>query len=170
MTMKILFLDIDGVLALPKNYSTQRNKLHAKDRHAKGLGVPYMWDEKCVVALNRFIRMNDLEIVLSSDWRIHFTMDEIDMIFRINGVAKSPIGFTVRGGKMSASLEYNRVAEIQDWVETNRIAMWCAVDDMDLSKLGTRFVQTDERMGFAEKGFIEKMENALYPESRFAQQ
>ena len=168
--MKILFLDIDGVLALPKNYATQRNKLHAKDRHAKGLGVPYMWDEKCVIALNRFIRMNDLEIVLSSDWRMHFTMDEIDMIFKINGVAKSPIGFTVLGGKMSASLEYNRVAEIEEWVEINRVAMWCAVDDMDLSKLGTRFVQTDERMGFAEKDFIEKMENALYPESRFAQQ
>jgi hypothetical protein len=168
--MKILFLDIDGVLALPKNYATQRNKLHAKDRHAKGLGVPYMWDEKCVIALNRFIRMNDLEIVLSSDWRMHFTMDEIDMIFKINGVAKSPIGFTVRGGKMSAALEYNRVAEIEDWVEINRVAMWCAVDDMNLSKLGTRFVQTDERTGFAAKGFIEKMENALYPESRFAQQ
>jgi hypothetical protein len=34
---------------------------------------------------------------------------------------------------------------------------------MNLSGLGERFVQTDERMGFGARGFIEKSEYALFP-------
>lgn len=161
--MKIVFLDIDGVLATPRQYNTVRTKLYKKDRHAGGLGIPYMWDERCVIAFNRFILMNDVEIVLSSDWRTHFTMDEMDMICKINGVAKSPIGFTPVFERITEKdYEGTRVREIQSWVAENNVAMWCAVDDMDLSALGSRFCKTDERMGFGATGFNEKIENALY--------
>jgi hypothetical protein len=162
--MKILFLDIDGVLATPKQYNTVRTKLYSRDRHAEGLRVPYMWDERCVIALNRFLRMNDVEIVLSSDWRRHFTIDELDQIFKINGVAKSPIGITAKlnKNKMSEDLESIRVREINAYVEENGYHTWCAVDDMDLSALGSRFAKTDERMGMGQRDFVEKLEKAMY--------
>jgi hypothetical protein len=163
--MRTVFLDIDGVLATPKQYGTQRNKLYARDPWAKELRIPYMWDEHCVIAFNRFIRMHDVEIVMSSDWRRRFSLENIDKIFKINGVAKSPIAFTpiAQKEKMSEDLGSLRAREIQEYVKVNKITTWCAVDDMNLSGLGERFVQTDERMGFGARGFIEKAEYAMFP-------
>jgi hypothetical protein len=162
---RIIFLDIDGVLATPKQYATRRNKLYKKDSTAAGLGIPYLFDEKCVIAFNRFILMNDVEIVLSSDWRRHFDMGEIDTIFKINGVAKSPFSFTkiFEKEKLTEDLESIRVREIKDWLDNNEYELWCAVDDMDLSALGHQFVQTDERMGFGDRDFFHKVEAAMYP-------
>lgn len=166
--MKVVFLDIDGVLATPRQYATRRNKLYSKDRHAQGLNIPYMWDERCVIAFNRFLLMNNVEIVLSSDWRTRFTMDEMDMICKINGVAKSPIAFTPRFDKITEAerLGSVRAREIQAWISENSIAMWCVVDDMDLGVLGTRFVQTDERMGLGATGMVDRLEDALYAFNR----
>lgn len=162
---RIIFLDIDGVLATPKQYATRRTKLYKKDSTAAGLGIPYLFDEKCVIAFNRFIRMNDVEIVLSSDWRIHFNLEEIDTIFKLNGVAKSPFSFTEIFEKetLSEDLETIRVREIKAWLIKNQPHLWCAVDDMDLSALGHQFVQTDERMGFGDRDFFRKVEEAMYP-------
>jgi hypothetical protein len=167
--MKVVFLDIDGVLATPKQYGTVRTKLHKRDRYAYGLDIPYMWDERCVVVFNRFIRMNDAQIVISSDWRTRFTMDEMDMICKINGLAKSPIAFTPQFNKITQeeTLESIRVREIQAWTYENKIAMWCAVDDMDLGALGTRFVQTDERMGFGVQGMVDRLEDSLYVSNQY---
>jgi len=133
----------------------------------KDLRIPYLWDERCIVAMNRFLRTHDVEIVLSSDWRLHFSLDEMDRICKFNGLAKSPIGFTTVQGSTVHKLESYRVAEIQAYVAEHKIEQWCAVDDMDLSELGTRFAQTDERMGCAATGFIEKLEHAIFPELRF---
>ena len=162
---KIIFLDIDGVLATPKQYGTRRTKLYKKDSTAAGLGIPYLFDEKCVIAFNRFILMNDVEIVLSSDWRRHFNIEEIDTIFKINGVAKSPIAYTKIFDKetMTEDLESIRVREINDWLSNNECSLWCAVDDMDLSALGHKFLKTDERMGFGERDFFRRLEAVLYP-------
>lgn len=161
--MKIVFLDIDGVLATPKQYSTKRNKLWAKDSAAARLGIPYMFDERCVIAFNRFILMNDVEIVMSSDWRRHFDEEEIDTIFKINGVAKSPIGYTKIFEKetMTEDLESIRIREINDFLDNNDYELWCAVDDMDLSGLGYQFVQTDERMGFGARNFGQSLAAAM---------
>jgi len=163
--MKVIFLDIDGVLATPRQYGTVRTKLYSRDGSAAELRVPYMWDERCVIALNRFIRTHNLQIVLSSDWRLHFSEEQINRIFIINGVAASPIGFTPRLAKEESteSLESIRVREIQAWLQSTPVDAWCAVDDMDLSGLGERFARTDDRMGFGARGFNEKITQALYP-------
>jgi hypothetical protein len=163
--MKVIFLDIDGVLATHKQYGTARTKLYSRDNEASILRIPYMWDERCVVAFNRFLRTHDLRIVLSSDWRLHFNPEQINQIFIINGVAASPIGFTPRLAKenLSESLESIRVREIQLWLKSFPAETWCAVDDMDLSELGERFARTDERMGFGARDFADKITRALYP-------
>ena len=160
---RVIFLDIDGVLATPKQYATRRTKLYKRDSTAAGLGIPYLFDEKCVIAFNRFILMNDVEIVLSSDWRRHFDIDELKTIFKINGVAKVPISVTEQLNKESfyENLESIRVREIQKWLDDNPTETWCAIDDMDLSALGDRFVQTDERMGIGARDFLQKLEKVL---------
>jgi len=162
--MKVIFLDIDGVIALPRQYAIPRNKFQSKNPSAKNLNIPYPWDERCIKVLNRFILEHNLYVVLSSDWKLHYTMDEIEKIFNWNGVATSPIGFTKMTNPDLSQLEEYRVNEIQDWVKQNKIETWCAIDDLDLSALGERFVKTDERMGIAEKGMISRLEKALYPQ------
>ena len=167
--MKVIFLDIDGVLAIDKNFGTRKEKLWKKDKIAEQLKVPYMWDEKCVMALNRLVLRDDLQIVLSSDWKMHWNLDEMAEIFRINGVCRSPIGYTHKHKtNMTSSLESDRVKQILDWVEQNCVTTWCAVDDMDLSELGPRFVQTDSRMGIAEPLKIEKLSFSLFPSAMHA--
>jgi hypothetical protein len=160
--MKVIFLDIDGVLALPRQFNTRTNKLWAKDTMAANLKVSYMWDERCVIALNRFILLNDVEIVLSSDWRRHYPIDTMRSIFQINGVARHPIAYTgVEVPAHSSGWECERVYQIENWVKENNPAQWVAVDDMNLVALGDRFVRTDDRMGLGENQVIEKMQNAL---------
>jgi hypothetical protein len=156
--MKVIFLDIDGVIALPRQFNTKRNKLWVKDPDAGNLKIPYLWDERCVIALNRFILIHDVEIVLSSDWRRHWEDYEIKKIFQLNGVAKHPISYT--GTEIpahSSGLECDRVYQIENWLEANPVDSWVAVDDMNLVALGERFVRTDERMGLGDKSVIEKM-------------
>lgn len=162
--MKVIFLDIDGVLAIDKNFNTRREKLWKKDEIAEHLKIPYLWDETCVIAFNRLILREDLQIVLSSDWREHWNSDGMAEIFRVNGVCRSPIGYTHKQKrKMSSSSADDRVKQILDWVDQNCVTTWCAVDDMDLSELGSRFVQTDSRMGIAANQTTKKLAFALYP-------
>ena len=157
--MKAIFLDIDGVLALPRQYAMQRNKLWARDTMAANLKVPYLWDERCVLVLNRLLLLNDLEIVLSSDWRLHYTLEEIKKVFQINGVAKHPVSYTsTETPAHSSGLECDRVHQIEQWLENNPVTSWVAVDDMNLVALGERFVRTDERMGLGERSTAEKIQ------------
>jgi len=59
------------------------------------------------------------------------------------------------------NLHLNRMAEIEDWLENNSVESWCAIDDLPMEGLGTRFVRTDERMGIAQTGIVDKLKFAL---------
>jgi hypothetical protein len=89
--MKVIFLDIDGVLATNKEFATNRTKFREKYLWAKELRVPYGWNKGCVEVFNEILDATNSEIVISSDWRFHWDLDELDKIFKVNGVKKSPI-------------------------------------------------------------------------------
>ena len=158
--MSILFLDHDGVLCLAQNWGTrQKNGSDFDD-----------FDQKAVDALNYIIMQTGCFIVVSSDWRHHTTLEEMRTLYFQRGVKMQPIGFTPNNRFSGrASLEADRVLEIQDWLSQhnmgtkfthqhpNRKPKWCAVDDMNLSALG-KFVRcTDSRLGLAEPGIKEQV-------------
>ena len=123
--MKILFLDIDGVV-LPFN-------VHGKTRDD--------FDKKAVKVLNEIIEKTDCEIVISSDWRNHHDLNQLKNIFEYNGVIKKPIDTTPHSIKYDMeSLDVGRADEIQMWLDENKekydIETYCAVDDLDLEDLG----------------------------------
>lgn len=114
---KILFLDIDDVICLWKQYD--------KPRHTNE--VP-PFDQKAVKVLNQILEDSECEIVISSDWKDHCTLHELQEIFRFNNVIKFPIATT-------NSICYGdcKDEEILNYVEAHKPTKWVAIDDMDLA-------------------------------------
>jgi hypothetical protein len=156
--MKIIFLDIDGVLATNKEFATNRTKFREKYLWAKELRVPYRFNEGCVDVFNEILDTTNADIVISSDWRFHWDLDELDKIFKANGVKKSPIFGTIKNKrKMSSDLEDDRVYQINEWVKFNKPEKWIAIDDMNLSSLGPNFFRTKDAEGLKQTGLKDKI-------------
>lgn len=150
--MKIIFLDIDGVIATTSCYGVARkNKWNS-----------YKFDEKCVTVLNFILQETGAEIILSSDWRTHYTLQEMREIFAHNFVMKGPIGFTLSDNLYKIDLEGGRTQEIKMWLKHNawkNDIKWVAIDDLDMSEgLGDNFVLCkNEHEGIKRKGVKEKI-------------
>lgn len=153
MQIKILFLDLDGVMVL-------------EDSVRDGPFNTDMFDPECVRVLNEIIKETDCQIVLSSDWRLHFNLRQIWDIFKFNKVARFPLGFTGEatsgGGWTSVKLlEEHRGIEIKRWLGQHGLQLpfkfWVVVDDMDLSPHVSRFVRTDWERGLVTEGVKEEI-------------
>jgi hypothetical protein len=158
--MKILFLDIDGVMVLDP-HKVKEHGLYEHDPFYK----------PSVDALNHIISSTNCEIVISSGWRRFFDIEQIQEIFQWNHVQRVPIGFTqdyecdegtLPPGK---EIEMLRCREVLSWLrahDTNGRLSWCAVDDMDLSFGLERFVRCpDHNFGLSYRGVPEKVIAAL---------
>lgn len=153
---KIIFLDIDGVLATINEFNRNTEKFRSKNEWAERLQVPYPFNDKCVKVLNDILIETKAEIVLSSDWRRFWSLPQITEIFKQNGVSHAPVAVTGMKKDMF-DLESTRVAEIMEWIETNRIQNWIVIDDMKLDtcvdeETRHRFVITDPWAGLRQSG------------------
>lgn len=158
-TNKMIFLDIDGVLATITQYNlTQNSKSWVKKYNV------YPFDKKCVKVLNEIIENIDVEIVISSDWRQYYTIEELGDIFQINGIIKKPIDVTEMFSTSSIGLEKNRALEILSYVEKNKINNWIAIDDLDMSHwLKNKFVLCGRvNEGIKQSGLKEKIIKKLW--------
>lgn len=151
--MRIIFLDIDGVMATSSCYG--RGKENKWDS--------YMFDPKAVSVLNFIIQETGAEIILSSDWRHTYTLQEMREIFCHNNVMKGPIGFTERSGTYTGNnLEGGRADEIEHWIKVHAWKgdiNWVAVDDLNMDeRLFPNFVLCPrEQEGIKRGGVKEKI-------------
>ncbi len=147
---RVMFLDIDGVLATEDSWKTTEFKF--------GKNI-YRWNDKCVNVLNEIITETNLEIVLSSDWRIHFDLPTLDEIFKWNNVIKSPVAVTDREKfSFSFNLEKDRIHQIERFLKNNPIKNWVCVDDLNLkSDIVPNFVQVDQEFGISHEGVKEQI-------------
>ena len=151
--MKVIFIDIDGVLATAPCWNMNRdNKWSA-----------YPFDKKAVKILNKILGETGAEMVLSSDWRYHYTLDGIKEIFtEFNCVIKSPFDVTEKlPTPKGCDLEGGRVIEINLWLEENKkklgVTHWVAVDDLKMFEL-ENFVHCPRDMeGIKQSGIKEKI-------------
>lgn len=152
--MKILFLDHDGVICLSNNWGGRKKKW-AKYRSANPDSSPNIkeapvsvrfddFDKKAVRTLNEIIEETGCEIVVSSDWRLHATVEELGDYYESQGIIKRPIDVTDLfkdlypkewdAFRFRADLEIERSMEIIHWVENHpEITHWVAVDDLNMS-------------------------------------
>src|SRR5690554_4610312 len=100
--MKVIFLDHDGVICLPEQWGG-RHKKARKYRKDKKLSYDEPvdvdarfdnFDEKCVDILNEIIEETECEIVVTSDWRLEATLEEMGTYYENQGIIKKPIDFT----------------------------------------------------------------------------
>lgn len=165
--MKIIFLDIDGVLATNKQYNYNRKKFRDKYPTAKNLNLPYPFDSKCVKVLNEILDVTNANIVLSSDWRNIWNLIELDEIFKFNNVKKSPIDVTSTEVASFGNLVMNRAYQIGKYITDNNISEYVVIDDLNIGKYMAitneefKFVLTDDFEGIKKLGLKSKIINIL---------
>jgi len=112
MNDNIIFLDFDGVFILDD--------------------IP---TRSCIKELNRIIRETKSKIVVTSDWRNHETIDELNKLFKEWGVVAEIVDITDNlwpvGGHI-AYIERYRVDEINKYISDNNIKNYVIIDDLEL--------------------------------------
>jgi hypothetical protein len=142
--MKILFLDHQGVMFLNK--------------HSR-VGTLVDFDSEAVKTLNSILIKTDIEIVVSSDWKLWVTLEEMREFYLKQGIIKKPISYTGKFERyIYEILNKQRSAEILQWLNFNEnITHWVSVDDLDMSPYLNNFVKTDSKIGLLEEGIEEKI-------------
>jgi len=126
---KHIFLDIDGVLATSNQYRTNKKNWHP-------MYDCYRFDEKCVKVFNDIIEKTNPIIILSSDWKDHYTIAQMNEIFEWNGVNTKVSDITMPSWGVQFTslqqLEECRSYEINKYVVEHELKRWVAIDDLNL--------------------------------------
>ena len=159
--MKILFLDMDGVLNSHKFFGATYSKRMAK--RAKGIAkvkaiaqnefLVEMIDREAVVHLNAVLAATGAVCVLSSSWRIPWPVNVVLTALREQGFTGDLIDKTPHGADVpptppewrnSERSEYSRGLEIAAWLEKHpEVESFAIVDDSaDMAHLMPRLVRT----------------------------
>jgi hypothetical protein len=151
--MKIIFLDHDGVICLSNNWGNRtkkRQKYLKKNPSSDIEQVPVDvrfddFDKKAIKLLNEIISETDAEIVITSDWRYHATLEELREYYTNQGIIKKPIATTEMfkdifpkewsSLRFRAELEFERAKEISHWLSEHKsVTNWVAIDDLNMSE------------------------------------
>jgi hypothetical protein len=149
----ILFLDLDGTICLSNNWGGRQKKWQKFRKLNPDVSLLNQapvdvrfddFDKKAVKVLNQVLEETGAEIVISSDWKLHATLDELGEYFLSQGISKKPIDMTPNLGDFDPTanglfmwkgwLEKKRILEIQQYLELNpHVEKWVAVDDLNMS-------------------------------------
>jgi hypothetical protein len=176
--MKVIFLDNDGVICLDNNWGGRTRKWNEykkanPDQQLLSLApVEYRFDDfdkKAIKVLNKILEETGAEIVVSSDWRLHATIEELGDYYIAQGISKRPIDGTrtyvdirkdmPEGVEIasqfydgpfpySRSEEYEQVRHLeilQYLKEHPEITHWVAIDDLDMGTIDESWNYTRER-------------------------
>jgi len=165
--MKTIFFDIDGVITTIEEYYRSRRKYWDKYDAAKNLIVPYPFNIQCVSIFNEILSITGADIVLTSDWRNKWTIEELGVIFKMNNVIKSPIDITENFYTSMKNLDSDRAREIEEYITRKNITDYVIIDDLNLKPFltdGHRFVKTIEREGLKQCSIKKKILKVLQNE------
>jgi hypothetical protein len=135
MQHKIIFIDVDGPLA----WGTWDDGSVKLSAGSQLFNIPHSWVEEDCQALRKILDESNAKMVLSSDWRMHFSFIQMKRVFEHFGIpGHLLIDITTHQDlwmKMSRpTLEWERAAQIRKWVKDNGVKNWIAIDDLGLAK------------------------------------
>lgn len=148
--MKILFLDIDGVL--------NNNYTRSEETYKWVLG----WDVTSCILLRNFVNKNDIKIVVSSDWRFDMYLT-LGCLISIGIKPQLIIGRTSIDHCDKYAGAEGRIIEILESVDKLKPTHWVAIDDLPLGinkDMIDHFVETHDDVGLTTV-HIEKMAKIL---------
>ena len=151
--MKVLFLDIDGVLNSWTDWVEKKEFGHPHNEGSTQI------NRSQLALISRVVRETECKIVISSTWRHYFSLDKIHKFFVERGW---PHPREVIVGETPSKLSNNhRGQEIEWWLEENSCDRYCIVDD-DASMFEEQlpyFVNTDGDIGLTYKQHLKIIEN-----------
>jgi hypothetical protein len=127
--MKIIFLDIDGVINSAYEWVPMSER--------KGNPDSYLWDlddlmPKYIKRLNEIIEATDAKVVISSSWRIQYEHTKIEFMLKEQGFVGEVIGETPQFNRTPDGVPQDRGDEIKFWVNTHDdIDAFVILDDID---------------------------------------
>lgn len=149
--MKILFLDFDGVMCLSTEWGGRSKKKAKYLKEFPGTYAENMpawvrmdnFNDKAVKVLNSILEQTGAEIVVSSDWKLYCTLDELKEMFTKYGVVKQPIDVTPniplkydKSYYTEGELAEYRSMEVKQWLKEHpEVTHWVAVDDLPLGEM-----------------------------------
>jgi hypothetical protein len=147
--MKVIFLDIDGVLVTGDYWK----QLELENKTARDEDHHHLFSPSCVANLEKLIEETDAKIIVSSTWR-WLGEDKLIEIFKRRGVTGDIIGITSLE-RMKENGIYSgesRGRQIQEYIEENKddIENYVIIDD-DSDMLDSQldnFVHTTFDSGF----------------------
>lgn len=165
--MKVIFLDNDGVVCLPENWGGRTKKWNNWIRTnppsllEADAPVEYRldnFDKKAVSVINKIIEETGAELVVSSDWKKHASLEELSEYYLAQGFIKKPIGLTKSIDECQLAegfvfhfidkYEQQRCFEIKQYLVDNpEITHWVAIDDLDLGQ--SSFVPNSSEWGLS---------------------
>ena len=132
--MKLIFLDIDGVLVTSRHL-IQSNKYFG-----------FEFDPECIKNLLDILEKTEAQIVVSSSWREGRTLKQLQSIFEINGIIKV-IGMTpvidgvIRGREIKEYLHNSNECGMN-------ISKFVIIDDEEeMGDLKNYLIETDFKTG-----------------------
>ena len=191
--MKVLFLDNDSVICLSNNWGGRTKKWanyrsanpdSSKEKKDAPVSVRFDdFDKKAIKTLNEILEETGAEIVVSSDWKLHATLEELGEYYESQGIIKKPIALTpnIQNCKDYDSnfiwsprweSEQIRTIEIKQYLHDHpEVTHWVSVDDLNMGKIGEpwkdewaidNFVLTPKQNeGIKQLGVKEKILNYL---------
>jgi hypothetical protein len=141
--MKVLFLDIDGVLN-SVNFSQKQV------RRSLLADTSQIDPDACTKLQDLIKKVPDLKIVISSTWRKLFSISDLKQELKLKGIDPSVI------------IDYTPVIhnvirgeEIKAWLNNNSVTTFAIVDDdADMGDLMPNLVQTDVQVGIQDKDIL----------------
>ena len=156
--MKVIFLDNDGVICLSNNWGGRLKKWanyrsenpdSSKEKKDAPVSVRFDdFDKKAIKILNEILEETGAEIVVSSDWKLHATLEELGEYYESQGIIKKPIALTpnIQNCKDYDSnfiwsprweSEQIRTIEIKQYLHDHpEVTHWVSVDDLKMGKIG----------------------------------
>lgn len=152
--MKVIFLDIDGVLVTRNSIKYQH--LNYPDE------TSIRFSKNAVKYLNKLIRLTKAKIVISSTWRLFHSLEDLQNIFKKQGVSGMIIS-TTSIENAPVEIDIPRGQKITDWLANHsEVEQYVIIDD-DVQADCIQFhpyncVETSYKFGFSSE---EKLKEAI---------
>ena len=156
--MKIIFLDIDGVLNHPGTYACD-----APWRHEPGEVFPIPVAPECVARLNRLVAETGARIVISSSWRLFAGWQDLGPALARHGLVGEVVGETpdlindaawleAWRSREGAPFTYERLErgwEIAEWLaQHTEVTSFAILDDgSDMADLRSHLILVNPTVG-----------------------